>query len=370
MSDILTESSAAALHTGRSEPRRQPGVAIWLGVLCLMVVAMILVGGLTRLTDSGLSITEWKPVTGAIPPLTEQAWEAELEKYRQIPEYQLINRGMSMGEFQTIYWWEWGHRFLGRAIGFVFAIPFLFFLFTGRIGRSLGWRLGVIFVLGGLQGAVGWWMVSSGLTERVDVSQYRLAAHLSLALVILVALFWILLDMLPARRMRAGGGLMWGGALLLGAVFLQIVSGAFVAGMDAGMLHNTWPLMDGGFRPEILRDGEASLTDGFEDRSVAQFNHRIGAYALLAFITAAWIWLRSRARGRAVLWLNALTVMAWAQAALGVATLLSVAALPLGVAHQAGAVLLLLFATGLFHDSLGGGVGANGLSGATSSRSR
>ncbi len=370
MSKTFTDSSAADLTPERPATKRQPGVAIWLGVLCALVVAMILVGGLTRLTDSGLSITEWKPVTGAIPPLTHEAWEEELEKYRQIPEYQLINRGMSLGEFQAIYWWEWGHRFLGRAIGFVFAIPFVFFLFTGRIGRSLGWRLGVIFILGGLQGAVGWWMVSSGLTERVDVSQYRLAAHLSLALVILVALFWILLDMLPVRRLHAGSAALWGEGILLAAVFLQIVSGAFVAGMDAGMVHNTWPLMDGGFRPEILRGGGASLADGLEDRSVAQFNHRIGAYLLLALITAGWLLLRGKIAERARLWLNALAVMAWAQGALGVATLLSVAALPLGIAHQAGAVALLLLATGLLHDSLGGGVGAKGLSGATSDRSR
>lgn len=370
MSDILTDSSLSVQSPERGAPKRQPGVAIWLGFLCLMVVAMILVGGLTRLTDSGLSITEWKPVTGAIPPLTHEAWQAELEKYRQIPEYQLINRGMSLGEFQAIYWWEWGHRFLGRAIGVAFAIPFLVFLFTGRIGRKLAWRLGVIFLLGGLQGAVGWWMVASGLTERVDVSQYRLAAHLSLALVILVALFWTLLDMLPVRRVRAGSAAIWGAGAILAAVFLQIVSGAFVAGMDAGMLHNTWPLMDGGFRPEILRQGEAGLADGLENRSVAQFNHRLGAYLLLAMITASWLALRGQLQGRARLWLNALVLMVWAQGVLGVATLLSVAALPLGVTHQAGAVALLLLVTGLLHDSLGGGVGAKGLSGATSMRSR
>ncbi|MBA4802074.1 MAG: COX15/CtaA family protein [Euryhalocaulis sp.] len=353
------------------KPRRNSSTAIvvWLGVLCALVVAMILIGGLTRLTDSGLSITEWKPVTGAVPPLSDAAWQAELEKYRQIPEYQLQNHGMSMAEFKAIYWWEWGHRFLGRLIGLAFAVPFLIFLVMRRISWPLARRLLAILLLGGLQGAVGWWMVSSGLVDRLDVSQYRLATHLGLALVILAALFWTILECAPPRLTPKGepAAIRVSTALVV-LIFVQIISGAFVAGLDAGMIYNTWPSMDGGFMPAHLQAGDFVWKDIFEDRGVTQFNHRIGAYLVLLGVTAAWLFVRGGAYGRARVWLNTLMAVAWLQAALGVATLLSVTALPLGVAHQTGAVLLLMSALGFAHDSRGG-FGAKRFSGSESERS-
>jgi len=364
----MTDLYTAQLDVSKSKKSRS-GIVIWLGVLTALVAAMILVGGLTRLTDSGLSITEWKPVTGVVPPLSESAWEAELEKYRQIPEYQLQNRGMSLEAFKVIYWWEWGHRFLGRLIGVAFLIPFLAFLALGRVTGPLAWRLGAIFLLGGLQAAVGWWMVSSGLVDRLDVSQYRLATHLGLAFVILAALFWTLLETAPPRltpqnpapvRIVAG--------VIALAAFVQIISGAFVAGIDAGRVYTTWPLMEGGLMPSHMRDGVESWVMAFEDRGFAQFNHRMGAYALLALVSVSWLTLRRSSLGRARAWLDILAAVTWGQAALGVATVLSAAALPLGAAHQAGAILVFLSALGFAHDSRGG-FGANRFSGAASSRS-
>lgn len=185
--------------------RHRP-VALWLFAMAALVALMVIIGGATRLTDSGLSIVEWRPVTGAIPPLSEAHWLEEFEKYKTIPEYEEVNWGMSLAEFKEIYWWEWGHRFLGRLIGFAFLIPLVFFMATRRVDRALGLKLGGLFLLGGLQGALGWWMVSSGLSERVDVSQYRLAAHLALALLLFAALLWTALDLVSARRAKTRAG--------------------------------------------------------------------------------------------------------------------------------------------------------------------
>ncbi len=336
-----------------ARPARAPGwpVAVWLLVLTGMVVAMVLVGGLTRLTGSGLSITEWRPVTGAIPPLSEAGWLEEFEKYRQIPQYQLINAGMTLAEFQTIFWWEWAHRFLGRALGAAFLIPFIVFWLQRRISRPLSRRLILIFLLGGAQGAVGWWMVASGLTERVSVSQYRLAAHLGLAFLILALLYWTMLDVWPDRREQGGHrGLGLAAAAFSAVVFVQILLGAFVAGLHAWLIHNTWPLMDGGIIPHL---GQFSPMMAFEDRSLVQFNHRMGGYAVLAgavaLLIAGW---RAAAQGVLRRRLVLVGALAAAQAALGVAALLTAGEVHAGAAHQAGAVALFLAALALAHAAL------------------
>jgi cytochrome c oxidase assembly protein subunit 15 len=323
-------------------------VAIWLFAMCALVALMVIVGGATRLTDSGLSITEWRPVTGAVPPLSEADWLAEFEKYQTIPEYEQVNWGMSLGEFKQIYWWEWGHRFLGRLIGLAFLIPLIGFSIARRIDRSLAVKLAGIFVLGGLQGALGWWMVSSGLTDRIDVSQYRLAAHLSLAVALFAAMFWLALDLVSTQRMGAPKlrGPTLGFAF---AVYLQMILGAFVAGLRAGRVFNTWPLMNGKVFPDGYFDGPPALNHLFETAAAVQFNHRLGAY--LVGIGAIWVF--SLCRGaqiepRARL----LAAAVFIQIALGVWTVLAATPIALGLAHQAGALLVLSAALYLAHGSM------------------
>ncbi len=335
---ILTPGLTAAT------PASDRWVGHWLMVMVGLVFVMVIVGGLTRLTDSGLSITEWAPVTGVIPPLTEAAWQVELEKYRQIPEYQLQNRGMSMAEFQFIYWWEWGHRFLGRLIGLAFAVPLAVFLVRGWIRPHLRLRLFGLFLLGGFQGFIGWWMVASGLTERLDVSQYRLATHLGMAFILLGALWWTAQDAYAgAERPRyAGRPLVWAGAAISAAVFVQILLGALVAGLDAGRIWTDWPLMDGRFVPVGYGELSPVWLNAFENRAAVQFNHRIGAY-LLAGLGAwfAWaVWKDGAARGPA----QAFVVTLAGQVGLGVATLMAAAPLGLSALHQATAAALLIFA--------------------------
>lgn len=322
-----------------------------------LIALMVTVGGATRLTDSGLSIVEWRPVAGAVPPLSEADWLSEFEKYRKIPEYELVNRGMSLAEFKEIYWWEWGHRFLGRLLGAAFLLPFVWFLFRGMLTRSLALSLGGIFLLGGLQGALGWWMVSSGLADRVDVSQYRLAAHLGLAVLLFGASFLLALGLrrpptgTPARSLRAGA------TVLAVAVFAQIILGAVVAGLRAGKVYNTWPLMDGRFVPEGYFSGAPSVGDLFETPAAAQFNHRIMAYIVaagaLAFYAAA---RRSGAEGPARLVLLAVL----AQVAIGIATVMLATPLWLGLLHQAGALGVLasvLYAAHAYSGSVAPGAG-------------
>lgn len=323
-------------------------VAIWLFAMAALIALMVIVGGATRLTDSGLSIVEWRPVTGAIPPLSEADWRAEFEKYKAIPEYREVNWGMPLAAFKQIYWWEWGHRFLGRLIGIVFLLPLIAFAATRRIDRGLGLKLAGLFLLGGAQGALGWWMVSSGLTGRIDVSQYRLAAHLALAVALFGAMVWIGLDLSPART-RAGEGARrlapFAVALVL-AVYLQMILGAFVAGLRAGRTFNTFPLMDGHFIPEGYFAGAPRVSDLFETAAAAQFNHRMGAYLLagaaFAFFVAA---RRSPLVGEARLLLAAVV----AQALLGIWTLLAATPLALGLLHQAGALLVFSCAIMLAH---------------------
>jgi cytochrome c oxidase assembly protein subunit 15 len=310
-----------------------------------LVALMVVVGGLTRLTDSGLSITAWKPIHGALPPLSQAEWEEELAAYRLIPEYQKINKGMTLEEFKTIFWWEWGHRNLGRLIGLAFFVPFVAFLFLRRIERPWIPRLILLFVLGGLQGFVGWWMVASGLTERTDVSQYRLVAHLSLALVIYCGLIWTALEI---GAWRAGETLSAGAQKLfpwslafLGVVFGQIMLGGFVAGTDAGMTYNTWPLMDGQFIPEGYWGFDPWWLSPFEQIQAIQFNHRIGGYVVFGAAIALWWYARRSGDAKIARLGDIVLAVTTAQVFIGIATLLAVMPLWLAAMHQFGAVVLL-----------------------------
>ncbi|MGD9915496.1 MAG: COX15/CtaA family protein, partial [Rhizobiaceae bacterium] len=234
------------------EKRNRASVRWWLYAVLLVLFALVLVGGATRLTDSGLSITEWKPIHGIIPPLSEADWQEEFQKYQQIPEYELVNKGMSLDEFKNIFWWEWAHRVLARGVGVIFALPLIVLLWAGRIERGMGWRLGWLFVLGGLQGAVGWWMVASGLTKNVDVSQYRLAIHLTLACVIFAAIMVVARGLAPHSGKLASRHTQRFAGFLLFAVLFQIYLGGLVAGIKGGLAYNTWPLMDGELVPGDL----------------------------------------------------------------------------------------------------------------------
>ncbi|MBF0678935.1 MAG: COX15/CtaA family protein [Devosia sp.] len=310
--------------------------------MAAMVLAMVMVGGMTRLTGSGLSITTWKPISGIIPPLTQADWQAEFEGYKLIPQYEVYNHWMTLEDFKGIFWWEWGHRFLGRIIGFAFAIPFLVFLFQRRLTSDMTLPLAGLFILGGFQGFLGWWMVSSGLTELTSVSQYRLATHLTAALILLLALIWV------ARRMRpepventVTSFNKWAAAILLGLLVIQIAAGAFVAGIQAGMGFNTWPLMEGKFIPDGLYAHDPAWLSHFEDGLTVQFNHRMLAY-LITIYAAVMVWLQARNHGFSGVhrWLVVIMALVVAQVALGIATLLSKINIDLAVAHQGLAFIL------------------------------
>jgi heme a synthase len=317
----------------------------WLYLVLAMLLALFVVGGATRLTGSGLSITEWKPIHGVVPPLSEAEWLEEFEKYRQIPQYREINRGMSLDAFKTIFWWEWAHRLLARGIGFVFAVPLAFFWLTGRVERHLKPKLLGILALGGLQGFVGWWMVASGLSERVTVSQYRLAVHLTLACLIFTAVMSVARGLAPHGAAPAPRSTQRVSGWLVALVLLQIYLGALVAGLHAGLSYNTWPLMDGSLVPGGLFVLDPWWINFFENPKAVQFMHRAGAYLVLAVAFFHAVSVTRALPGttharRAVL----LLLLVLVQAALGVATL--VMAVPLGhaLAHHTLAILLLGFA--------------------------
>jgi cytochrome c oxidase assembly protein subunit 15 len=327
----------------RGSPR---AVAIWLLVLFLLVALTVVLGGLTRLTDSGLSITEWKPVTGALPPMGDTAWAEEFAKYQQSPEFRLQNSDMDMAAFKSIFWWEWSHRNLGRLIGMVWGIGFLFFLLTKRIPRGWPMRLLGVGVLGGLQGAVGWWMVSSGLTGRmVDVASYRLAIHLGLAFFILAVIAnyaWQLLRgdiaLMQARRNREAGLANWA-MLLLVLAFAQVLLGALVAGIDAGRGFPEWPLMAGEFFPSGSFELQPLWSNFFENAALVQFNHRMLGY--LVFFTTVFVWWRSRKspvlKTRKVF--NMILSMVLLQVVLGIVTVLYSAQWHIAITHQVFAIM-------------------------------
>lgn len=324
-----------------TDPMRD--VRRWLWAVAALVAGMIMLGGATRLTGSGLSITEWNVVTGVLPPLTDAAWLAEFEKYKAIPQYQQINKGMSLADFRFIYFWEWAHRLLGRIVGFAFALPLAFFWWRGKIGRALGTKLLVLLFLGGLQGFIGWWMVASGLSVRTDVSQYRLAVHLTLACVIFVALVWVATTLLPRRESigRRGKPL---AIILIALSLVQVFLGAIVAKTNAGLTFNTWPLIDGVFHPkrEQLFLLDPWWRNIFENVMAVQFNHRMTAY-LLWFAALGYAVYQIRGQASREAWV--LFALISAQAVLGIFTLLYAVPFALGLAHQAGAVVVLAYAS-------------------------
>jgi heme a synthase len=325
-------------------------IAWWLAICAAMVFAMVVLGGATRLTESGLSIVEWKPLT-VTPPMNAEQWQVEFENYQHSPQFKKENGWMTVEDFKGIFWLEYLHRLWGRIIGAAFLLPFLWFVYKGAVDRPLGWRLGGLFLLGGAQGALGWYMVASGLLERPDVSQYRLAAHLFTALVLYGALIWTSLDLFRRDKPvhTANQNFADWCLAIAGFVLFVMTSGAFVAGLDGGIIYNTFPLMDGKVIPDGLYEQGASSP--FEDIKTVQFNHRVLAITLVALVTATWVWARKvplDTQGRKLA--HILLAVAFAQALLGISTLVTVVALPLALAHQATALILFTFALCLAHN--------------------
>ncbi|WP_432450129.1 heme A synthase [Aliiroseovarius marinus] len=337
---------AGAIERGSGGGGARGAVRLWLMLLFALVAVMVVVGGLTRLTDSGLSITEWAPITGAMPPMDQAAWEAEFAKYQQIPEFQLQNSHMDLEGFKSIYWWEWGHRQLGRVIGLVWAIGFFGFLAARKIPNGWTGRLLLLGALGGLQGAIGWWMVASGLTgERVDVASYRLAVHLGLAFVILGLIAWYMLllgrkeaSLMAARRLREAK-LFGMGTGLLHLAFLQILLGALVAGIDAGRSFVDWPWMGGQFFPPEAFDLTPIWRNLFENAGLVQFMHRMVGYLLVIFAIVVWRVSRRSGNQMVRMGFTLACVMIGAQALLGITTVLQASPLHVAITHQIGAIL-------------------------------
>jgi len=318
-------------------------VGLWLLAVALVILAMVVVGGLTRLTGSGLSITEWKPLMGAIPPLNDAQWADAFAKYQRIPQYAAQNQGMTLDGFKGIFWWEWSHRFLGRFVGVLFAVPFVWFAATGAIARKAWPRFIVLFALGGLQGLIGWWMVASGLEVRVSVAPYRLAIHLGAAVILLGAMIWTALDYLrgegEGRATRYALG-------FIALVYAQMLLGALVAGLHAGLIYNTWPDMNGRLVPEDAFYYAPWWRNFFENPGLAQFDHRMVAYALAALVVL--VYARAiRRTGLAKKTGKAVTVLVAIQIFLGVATLMLQAPQWLAATHQV--VAALLFSAAVWH---------------------
>ena len=333
-------------------------MAYWLYLITAMVVAMVVIGGLTRLTNSGLSMVEWRPLTGWLPPLSAADWVLVFQKYKTSPEYQEINVGMSLLEFKGIFWLEYLHRLWGRIIGLVFVIPFIIFVACGWINWHLGLRLFGLFILGGLQGALGWYMVQSGLVDRPEVSQYRLAAHLGLALLIIAALFWTARGLNQTFRERWKSldqssmiGLRRGAVLVLLSIFVTAFSGALVAGLNAGLAYNTFPLMDGRWVPEGLFTMMPRYLNLFENAITVQFDHRVLALSTATLVVLFWVasrrYIIPLSAGLAI---HCLLLIVSAQVALGITTLLLVVPLEYAAAHQGGGVLLLICAVWLLRE--------------------
>jgi cytochrome c oxidase assembly protein subunit 15 len=332
----------AAVRPGVAASRRW--VATWLLVVCAFVFAMVVLGGVTRLTGSGLSIVDWRPITGVLPPLGEAAWAEAFARYRQFPEYQSVNQGMTLAGFKSIFWLEFVHRLVGRVLGIVFIVPFLWFLIGGRIERSLTPKLVIMFVLGGAQGLLGWYMVQSGLVERPDVSHLRLTAHLGLAVAIYGYILWVALDLLypagagihaepPARKLAAGL------RALVPWVFLVILSGGLVAGLDAGLAYNTFPLMDGDIVPAGFLAQSPWPANFIGNAITVQADHRLLAVVTAIAVVVLWLWGQAQRLPTCLgLALHGLLAAAALQFALGILTLLLVVPIPLAAAHQAGAL--------------------------------
>jgi cytochrome c oxidase assembly protein subunit 15 len=346
----LAQSLAQVAPAARSNR----AVAWWLLAIAVMIYAMVVIGGLTRLTESGLSIVEWQPFTGVIPPLNHADWQALFDEYKQYPEFQKINHNMTLAGFQSIFWLEYFHRLWGRLIGVVFLVPFVYFLAKGRIDRALAPRLAVVFVLGGLQGALGWYMVKSGLVDRPDVSQYRLAAHLAFALALYGYLLWLVFGLLARPRAPAGTVPAWlppAAGALFALICCTIVAGAFTAGLDAGKIYNQFPTMGEGLAPPDLFAMTPAWLNFFENPSAVQFMHRVFAVTTFACVLLLWAATRSRATApRPRTAASVLFAVAALQVLLGVSTLLLYVPIPLASLHQATAVLVFTTAIWLLHE--------------------
>ncbi len=339
-------------------------VAGWLFIVAAMVFSMIVLGGITRLTQSGLSMVNWHPVTGWLPPLGQVEWDAVFAAYRESPEYLKVNQDMTLAGFKAIFWFEFAHRLLGRLIGAAFLVPMVVFGLKGWVDRRLAPKLIALFILGGLQGGLGWYMVKSGLIDRPDVSQYRLAAHLGLALVILAAMLWVAMGLIepqpstavPDKRLQRW---VWG---LLALIAVTALSGAFVAGLDAGLIYNTFPLMDGALVPEGLFGLSPFYLNFFEDILTVQFDHRLLAMTTFAAIMVFW-----RRAGKAALTpaqglaTKVLALVAVVQVGLGISTLVLVVPVPLAALHQTGALALLCVGVWLAHEFRSPGAEDQGL---------
>ena len=327
---------------------RPRALANWLVFVAALIVAMVAVGGITRLTESGLSITQWKPISGIVPPLTQAQWLAEFANYQRIPEYQQINRGMTLDGFKAIFFWEYAHRLLGRVIGLAFALPLLWFAVRRQVPSGYGWRLVVLLALGGLQGAIGWWMVASGLSVRTDVSHIRLAVHLSAALLILGGIVWTALDLrqLAHSPLARPARLTAVGVIALGLLAAQIVLGAFTAGLDAGYAFASWPLMGDAFFPADAPMLAPAWRNVVDNPVVVQFVHRWFAFAAAAGLV--WLAVAARRRGAVNAW-GAVILLVGLQIVLGIATLLSGVQIAVAVAHQVNAAILLIAAVAAAH---------------------
>lgn len=335
--------------------RAKPAITLWLSIVILLVAAIIVVGGATRLTNSGLSITEWLPIKGTLPPLSHEAWLTEFEKYKQIPEFEAEHPDMDLSGFKFIYFWEWIHRVLGRLIGLAYVIPLIWFAARKALPQRKGWLFLLPAILIGVQGAIGWWMVHSGLQEgMVSVSQYRLATHLGVAFIILGVLYWLRkLTIHDFQRGSQGHLMRWRVRILAGLVYVQILAGAFVAGTKSGLSYNTWPLMDGDFIPQGYGVQSPFWRNLFENTPAIQFNHRMLAYILLAW--AIWVWLRARGtqlRGMATMFM---VILLW-QVLLGIFTLLTGAEndglhLALALLHQFSSILVFITVLALWWKS-------------------
>lgn len=345
---MKASSTASEYGDHRLAPR---AVAIWLFVCAGMVLAMMIIGAITRLTESGLSMVEWRPLFGWLPPIGDAEWNRVFALYRETSEYRLANSGMTLDEFKTIFWWEFIHRLWGRSIGVVFAVPFLVFLFRGMIPRKLAPHMVALFLLGGFQGVIGWWMVKSGFVDRTDVSQYRLAIHLVMAFFILGYLLWVALEIVSPRD-SAAAALRFHAMAALALVFATAFAGGLVAGLRAGLDYNTWPLMGDGLVPEGVLDLSPWWLNAFENVATVQFDHRMLAYVTFATIVALW-WRARGAEPRLRRAVTALAHMSVLQVGLGIATLLLTVPLPLAVLHQAGAAVTFSLAVWVLHAAFG-----------------
>jgi cytochrome c oxidase assembly protein subunit 15 len=364
MTNVLPVSNLRSQMTLPEQRQRSYDLRVgsWLLFIAFLVLCMVIVGGATRLTDSGLSITHWSPIHGAIPPLNAEQWAVEFERYRQIPEYKLQNKGMSLGEFQFIFWWEWAHRLLGRVVGLAFALPLVIFALTRHLRPAMTpWLIGM-FALGGLQGFIGWWMVSSGLSgDRLDVAAYRLATHLSLAILLMGLALWTALDLITPKQPQEGDNKVapWAIGFVVFLAF-QIVLGAFVAGTDAGLINNDWPTFAGGLYPNDYAALSPLWRNFVENTSTIQFNHRMGAYGIGIAMVLVWLQTRRSAQRDIVLWGNVVAILVVCQMVLGVSTLIGfglwappqIEGVLLGIAHQGLGAILFASAMMLMRASL------------------